>query len=151
MFYYCTEELKFSEAAAYKRITAARKALECPALLELVESGELNLEGILILAPHLHGNDIELIEKARGEKSPALQAMVAEIAPRPDVRDFVMRLPPPSPPVPSNTGEAQSAAEMVDHSSPRSPAPQAPGAQPARVEPLSPGRLHLGLTIDDGL
>lgn len=148
MFYYCTEELKFSEAAAYKRITAARKALACPALLDLVERGELNLEGILILAPHIHGNDVELIERARGKKSPALQALVAEISPRPDVRDFTMRLPSPSAPARPNSGEAQGAAEMIVLASPCIPAPQAVVAQTARVEHLSPGRLHLGMTID---
>lgn len=144
MFYYCTQELKFSEAAAYKRITAARKSLECPMILELVERGDMNLEGILILAPHLRGNDTTLLERAQGKKAPALQALVAEIAPRPDVRDSVMRL--PDGPVPGPE------TEQAGTPAPSKPSPTPlPAPSPARVEMLSPGRMHLGLTISDSL
>ena len=163
LFFYCTEELRYSEAAAYKRITATRKAVECPAILGLIERGELHLEGILVLAPHLNaGNQLDLLERARGASKRALEALVAELVPRPDKRDCVMRLAtgskpaaassPAGPPcwtpcaialAPSaapSTGEPRSAAAVADL-----------GAQPLRLDTLSPGRMHMGVTISTAL
>ncbi len=43
LFKYCVERLGFSEAAAYKRITAARLSRSFPAVLDCVARGDLHL------------------------------------------------------------------------------------------------------------
>src|SRR5829696_4001076 len=53
MFVYCTEVLRLSESAAYKRITAARAATRFPVLYEMIASGALHLAGLWAgAAPH---------------------------------------------------------------------------------------------------
>lgn len=97
LFAYCTEELRYSEASAYKRITAARAAARYPALLGLLERGRTHLEAILILAPHLTtDNAADLLARADGKSKREVEVLVAELAPRPDIRDCVMRLPDPA-------------------------------------------------------
>ena len=55
MFVYCTRELHFSEAAAYKRIRAARAARRHPELLEAVRQGDLHVTAVSLLAAQLTG------------------------------------------------------------------------------------------------
>ena len=53
MFAYCVGELGLSEHAAYKRIQAARRAREFPAIFPALADGRLHLTGLGLLAPHL--------------------------------------------------------------------------------------------------
>src|SRR5262245_2113060 len=53
MFAYCVEVLCLSEDATSKRIQAARKAREFPALFGAIAEGRLSLSGVCLLAPHL--------------------------------------------------------------------------------------------------
>ena len=53
LFTYCTGELRLSEHAAYGRIQAARTARRFPLVLELLESGDVTLTTVCLLAPHL--------------------------------------------------------------------------------------------------
>ncbi len=48
---YCVHELHLSEDAAYKRIQAARKAREFPAILDAVAEGRLHLAAVCLLTP----------------------------------------------------------------------------------------------------
>jgi 5-methylcytosine-specific restriction endonuclease McrA len=94
MFAYCTEELHFSEASAYHRITAARAARAYPVLLERVRSGELHLAAVRLLAPHLTPeNHIELIERTKHKSKRAIEEMLADRAPKPAAPPLVRRLP----------------------------------------------------------
>ncbi len=87
MFAYCVEELRLSEGATYKRITAARAALKFPALFELVAEGRLHLTAIKFLAPHLTpGNAEELLASAVGLGKTELEAMLARRFPDPLVQ-----------------------------------------------------------------
>src|SRR5258705_14022524 len=52
-FRYCTEILRFSEAAACNRIKAARAARKFPVILDLLADGSVNLTTVRLLAPHL--------------------------------------------------------------------------------------------------
>ncbi|MBI5210272.1 MAG: hypothetical protein HY927_09910 [Elusimicrobia bacterium] len=123
LFAYCTEELRYSEASAYKRITAARAAARCPALLDLLEGGRTHLEAILILAPHLtEDNAADLLARADGKSKREVEVLVAELAPRPDIRDCVMRLPDP--------------AALPGHTSPS--VANLAGASSALIAPASP-------------
>jgi hypothetical protein len=169
LFVYCTEELRYSEAAAYKRITAARAAARFPRLWELLEQGRTHLEAILILAPHLTPeNEGELLARAQGKSKRDVEALVAEIAPRPDVRDCVMRLPAPaaaekratSPdtiafgPIAVGTEVGSSSAPSLPDIPAASTVGQPAGfpglgmsaPAPDLLEALSPGRMHFGFT-----
>ena len=53
LFRYCTEILRFSEAAACNRIKAARAARKFPVVLDLLADGSVNLTAVRLLAPHL--------------------------------------------------------------------------------------------------
>src|SRR5688500_9870645 len=53
LFEYCTKELGYSEPSAYHRIRAARAIKKKPELLALLRIGELHLEAIVLLHPHL--------------------------------------------------------------------------------------------------
>ncbi len=98
MFVYCTEVLHFSEAAAYHRIQAARAARKFPVLLERVRAGELHVSGVKLLAPHLTSeNHLELVDLSRHKSKRAVEELLADRAPKPEVPQLVRRLPvPPS-------------------------------------------------------
>jgi hypothetical protein len=94
MFAYCTEVLHFSEASAYHRIQAARAARAYPVLLERLRRGELHLSGVKLLAPHLTPeNHVELLDHARHRTKRAIEALLADRAPKPDAPSLVRKLP----------------------------------------------------------
>src|SRR4249920_2801305 len=53
LYTYCIYELRFSEDAAFRRVSAARLVKRFPALYEAIASGELHLTALLMLGPHL--------------------------------------------------------------------------------------------------
>src|SRR3954453_3710771 len=53
LYTYCIYELRFSEDAAFRRVSAARLVKRFPALYDAIASGELHLTGLLMLGPHL--------------------------------------------------------------------------------------------------
>src|SRR5215213_3744653 len=65
---YCASRLRLSDAAAFKRIQAARLAQRFPMVLELLQSGALHLSAIVTLQPHLNeDNHRELLALAEGK------------------------------------------------------------------------------------
>src|SRR5690349_6234431 len=50
---YCTEHLHMSEGAAYRRIRAARAALQFPRVLERLADGSVSLTAVSLLAPSM--------------------------------------------------------------------------------------------------
>lgn len=65
MHAYCTRRLHYSDDAASKRIQAARKAREIPALFVALDDGRLHLTAICLLAPHINADNAdELIAAA---------------------------------------------------------------------------------------
>ena len=96
IFVYCTRVLHFSESVAYHRIAAARAARCYPALLERLESGEIHLSGITLLAPHLTPeNHPELLSRAKHQSKRAIENLVADLRPRPVAPSSMRRLPSP--------------------------------------------------------
>ena len=53
LFAYCVRELRYSEAATYRRVYAARLARRFPSVLGMLERGEHTLESLGLLGPHL--------------------------------------------------------------------------------------------------
>jgi 5-methylcytosine-specific restriction endonuclease McrA len=94
MFAYCTEVLHLSEAEAYLRIAAARASREHPILLTMLADGRLHLTAIAKLAPHLTQDNREALLKRAAHKSKRqIEALVAELAPRPDAPAVMRKLP----------------------------------------------------------
>src|SRR5439155_19286947 len=78
MHAYCVEELRLSEDAAYKLITAARSAREFPRILVALAERALHLSGVVQLAPHLRvGNANELIGAATGKSKLEIVDLIA--------------------------------------------------------------------------
>jgi hypothetical protein len=66
--------------------------------LEFVRSGELHLSAVRLLAPHLtRENQGEVLAAARHKSKRAIEEMLADRAPKPDVLAHVRRLPEPVP------------------------------------------------------
>ena len=152
MFLYCTEALHFSEASAYRRIAIARAARVHPLLLERTREGEIHLAGAKLLAPHLtQENRVELLELARHKSKRAIEVLLADRAPKPDVPARVRQLPDLRPvsavqmrPETAESTEAQRQAAAA----PSPPVPRAPNPAPS---PLGAKRFKIQFTGDQAL
>src|SRR5262245_60020222 len=121
LFCYCTDALRLAEHATYKRIVAARACRRFPVLLGLLENGALNLSTLRLIAPHLTRDNVSaVLGEAVGRCKREVEALVARLAPPPDVVASVRKLP-DKPVVASNP-----------------PAPTEPRAEPTLVEPAQP-------------
>jgi hypothetical protein len=171
LFAYCRDVLRLSEHAAYNRIEAARAARRFPLVLRMLEGGSVNLTTVRLLAPHLTpGNHRAVLESARGKRKGEVEAIVASVAPRPDVPPSLRKLPAPKPipgapaashetPGPARAVETAGAPGASDGapSGAAGPLTAPPGAavssrpaaaaRPATLGPLSPDRYKLQLTI----
>jgi hypothetical protein len=103
MFAYCMDVLHLSEAEAYLRIWASRASRKHPMLLTMLADGRLHLTAIVMLAPHLTGENRDgLLERATHLSKRQIAELIAEIAPQPDVPLVVRKL--PGRRMPSTTG-----------------------------------------------
>jgi len=94
MHAYCERELRLSEDAANKRIRAARKAREIPALFAAIADGRLNLSGVILLASHLTPDNAEaLIKSTEGMSKVEIEAFIAARQPRSEEIPMVETLP----------------------------------------------------------
>lgn len=94
LFAYCTDVLQFSEPEACLRITIARLSRQHSVVLELLADGRIHLSGLALLAGHLTTeNRDELLARAIHRSKRQIEAIVAELAPRPDAPDRTRRLP----------------------------------------------------------
>jgi len=145
LFTYCTEVLLISEDAACNRIYAARACRRFPVILDALASGALSLTSVRMLSPHLTAENHEtVLGKASGRSRREIEALVAELAPRPDVPSSVRKLPDVAPAAPP----ALSATALPPESPPRMSAPAArPAARRPIVETTSPERYRVQFTI----
>ena len=148
MFVYCTERLHLSASEAYLRLAVARAARKHPAILPMLEDGRLHLSGIAKLAPVLtEANCYALLDRATHETKKKIEALVAEVAPKPDVPSTMRKLPArrePSKPTPLlklRPDAVEAPAQPEPATSPH-PAP----VKPAVVEPLAPSRYRVQFT-----
>ncbi len=148
LFTYCTQVLHMSEHAAYHRIEAARAARQFPVILEMVAGGDLTLTSVAMLRPHLtRENHIAVLDAARHRSKREVEHQIASLAPRPDERTMVRKLP---------MGPT-ALLELVAHTPSVAPpnlsqpvaAPLVPPRPPARaaLAPLSPDRYLLKVTL----
>jgi len=152
LFTYCTEVLKLSEDAACNRIGAARACRRFPVLLDALASGALSLTTVRMLNPHLTSENHEaVLVRASGRSRREIEALVAELAPRPDVPASVRKLPGVTPPAPvfatpATRPEVTGAPASGSAPAIVSPAPLAPTRRPV-VETTSPERYRVQFTI----
>jgi hypothetical protein len=141
MFAYCTERLHLSEAEAYRRITVARAARTHAVLLVMLRDGRLHLSGIAMLAPLLTPENRDaLLERAMHLSKKQIQALVAELLPRPDAPFMIRKLP-------QKRLSPLTAVPECDDQVPRTAAPQRQDqALCARLE-LVPGRVPAALEL----
>lgn len=93
IFSYCTGVLRLAEYSASNRIAAARACRRFPVILERLADGSLNLGTLRLLAPHLEQDNHEaLLEAARGRSRRYVEAMVAALAPLPEVPPSIQKL-----------------------------------------------------------
>ena len=94
LFTYCVEALRLSEDATCNRIYAARACRRFPKTLEALAAGEMSLTSVRMLSPHLTDeNWPTVLARAGGRSRREIEALVAELAPRPDLPSSVRKLP----------------------------------------------------------
>ena len=158
MFRFCTETLHLSEAAAYKRIQAARAARKWPAIIERLRDGTITLGALGTLAPYLtDANCKNLLEEARHRGKRDVELIVARLRPQPDVPSAIRKLPSRELPTGPSPTVAPMPALLADSSVTAAPCGQTPhaaagGAAPptqrAIIAPLTPERYKLQVTVD---
>jgi 5-methylcytosine-specific restriction endonuclease McrA len=163
MFAYCVQEMRLCEQAAYYRIRAARAGRQFPAIFNAVAMGRLNLSTVVLLAPHLTGeNDEELLAAATGKSKTDVERLLAERFPRPDLATVVRALPSKAcgcPVQPSSEPAIQFIARpeqlspgivAVPATAPlgSSSIPESTVSRP-KVTPLAPRRYALQLTMSE--
>lgn len=175
LFTYCLDVCGHSEARAYKRIRAARASRRFPIILERLAAGRLNVTGVAILSPHLTAeNIVGVLDAAEKLRKFELERLAATLAPRPEPKDVVRRLPavPTNPAHPAadsiiSACAAQASPETVrgapvemppaegaEAASEGIPAPPAAPAGPKRSEritPLSAERVRFCFTGGEAL
>ena len=179
LFQYCREVLRLSEHEAFHRILAARTARRFPRVMELLDSGALNLTIVRLLAPELTAeNQDELLALASGKGRREVEKLLAHRRPRADVPFSIRRL---RTPLAVASGDALAAA-TVSGASPDggamvggpamqdlattgrllAPPPASalsqpaalppvvrPDQRPSRVTPLAPNRYEIRFTASD--
>jgi 5-methylcytosine-specific restriction endonuclease McrA len=146
LFSYCTQVLHLSEHAAYHRIEAARAARDFPVVLELVANGALTLTNLALLRPHLTAdNHRELLADARHKTKRDVEHQIAGLAPKPDARSLVRKVPAPRAPAPAPVQLADPETDVVP-----APQPAPTNAHPRPrtiVAPTAPDRYLVKVTV----
>jgi 5-methylcytosine-specific restriction endonuclease McrA len=137
MFAYCTDVLHLSDRETGLRIQVARASRKHRVLLTMLRDGRIHLTGIRLLAPVLtRGNRKALLKRATHKSRRQIEEIVAEVAPRPDVKTTMRKLPARRPAPPGSAPSPQIAvplAPVTSDGSTTSDTLQRPGA----VTPVS--------------
>jgi len=140
LFTYCTQVLRLSESEAYFRIEAARAAREFPVLLDRLRDGSITLTTIKLLRPQLRETNADaLIDGALHKSKRDVERDLAALAPKPDVKSVVRRLPEPQ-----AAGASLLAVDAETPSRSTAPAP----APRSLTAPLSCDRYLLRVTLN---
>jgi hypothetical protein len=80
LYKYCTEKLGYSEQAALARIRAARAAAEFEEILPRLRSGQLHLDAVIRIYPHLTAeNRTQVLNQVENATSREVQGLVANL------------------------------------------------------------------------
>jgi 5-methylcytosine-specific restriction endonuclease McrA len=153
LFTYCTHVLRLSEDAACNRIHAARACRHFPVILDLLATGALSVTTVRLLREHLTPENHEaVLARARGRSRREIDALIAELAPRPDVPSSIRKLPTaaPSPPLVTASAPVVGSPAALVVTSPEPDRPIPPHVTTARrpiIEPTSPERYRIQFTV----
>jgi hypothetical protein len=154
LFTYCTHVLHLSEDAACNRIHAARACRRFPVILDLLARGEISVTTVRLLREHLTPeNHQAVLARAIGRTRREIDALVAELAPRPDAPSSVRRLPAPSVATVQVSAQPLAIAAAVTPSSPEPVASSAacllplPAQRRPVIETTSPDRYRVQFTV----
>ncbi|MBI2788928.1 MAG: hypothetical protein HYX59_09635 [Elusimicrobia bacterium] len=136
LFECCVHKLGFSEAAAYRRIRAARSLKLFPPIGPLLRQGRLTLESIALLHPFLKDPDAAaLVSAAAGKRVWEVERLIASRRteePRRDVVRFIA----PALAVPATVPETRPLFDLpAVVSAPNAPASIAAPTEPPAVSP----------------
>jgi hypothetical protein len=156
LFTYCTQVLHLSEDAACNRIHAARACRRFPVLLDLLAMGALSVTTVRLLREHLTPENHEaVLAQASGRSRREIDALLAELAPRPDVPSSVRKLPSAAPArsltLASSIGPEVSASAKGSTVA-ATPEPDRPGVMTTSaprpiIQPTSPERYRVQFTV----
>ena len=146
LFAYCTEALRFSEDAACNRIRAARACRRFPVLLDHLATGDMSLTSVRKLGRLLTAENVDgVLARARKASLATINALVAELEPRPDAPTLVRRLPVPAPrtlagsaPLLASVSEAPERASVSSGGSSRGAGAALAGPSPRHPDHLAP-------------
>jgi len=154
LFTYCTEVLRLSEDATCNRIQAARACRDFPMILDLLASGAMSLTSVRMLRPHLTPQNHEaVLARACRRRRREIEALIAELAPRPDVPSSVRKLPTTAPAsmlTPAATSTMRVEVDTLGSPEPAPPVgspPPPPAARRPIIETTSPERYRVQFTI----
>ncbi len=155
LFGYCTGALRLSEDAACTRIAAVSACRRFPQVLDLLASGALTLTAVRRVGPHLTAANCDaVLARASNKSRSQIDALVAELAPQPDVAPSVRKLPVrtpvvvDTPPLLAPPPDVAARAGSVDATC--APPITTAGRQPVRrqqVQPSAPERYRVQFTI----
>jgi 5-methylcytosine-specific restriction endonuclease McrA len=155
LFSYCTRRLGLSEDAACTRIEVARAARRFPVILDRLAGGSLSLTVVRLLAPHLTAQNHEDVLAAASQRTRReVEALVAQLAPRPDVPSSVRKLTvraTPAAPLTGGAAVSPGPPPLLDQDAagqqrPAAAAPSLPTRRPV-VAPLAPERYQVQFTV----
>ncbi len=178
LYEYCVQLLRMSPDTAYKRIRVARTARRYPGIVLAIRDGRLHLSSVMLLRPYLRGAaGRKLLEAALDKSTREIQGLLAERFPRPDLPTRVVPLLAERPAVAVQAASPLEAvlpttgAPALEPAAADAPAQLAarpvsdiplmpagaslaapvyePPAPPTRIEPLSPTRFGLQVTIPE--
>ena len=90
LFGYCVNVLKYGEASAGRRVTAARSIEKFPELLEPLKERELSLSTICQISRVLTADNVTaVLEAIRGKSAHKVEQYVAELCPKAKVREGI--------------------------------------------------------------
>ncbi|WP_146651478.1 HNH endonuclease [Labilithrix luteola] len=138
MFDFCTRRLGFSEGEAFRRLTAARLVRRLPVLLDAIASGQIHLSSLVLLRDALTEENVdEIVAAASGKTKREVEELVARMAPKPDVRASIRKLPERRP--------SSSAASSQE------PFTTASQSSPPQLKALAERRYRVQLTANEAL
>ena len=150
LFRYCTQALGLSEDAACNRVEVARACRRFPVILDLLASGSVTQTSVRLLAKYLTAeNHQAVLARASGRNRHAIEALVAELAPQPDVPASLRKLPTFTATPASSAAPAPVATSVSCEPTPAiapSPAVLAPTPRPV-VRASAPERYRVQFTI----
>ncbi|MBI2247441.1 MAG: HNH endonuclease [Armatimonadetes bacterium] len=155
LFSYCTQVLHLSEAAAYRRIEAARMVRRFPVILAMLKQGSVNLTTVDLLAAHLtQENHHEVLDMAQHKSKRQVEELLARLRPQLLVPSSIRRLPTRTHTAVSPQAQHEAQASQPTHdgqgvavAGPPSSAFTPPSGRPAAIVPLAPERYRLQFTV----